>query len=159
RNARSQSIVRGITALALCRSCPDAEAWIKANHPDDRGAIAVAQRAAVVPLATSSTFGQTVISDLIDLLGPQSVCGTLFSRALGVSFDSNLGVWIPSLTGTGASVSFIAQSAPVPIRSYDVSAGVTLNPMKLAFGVVFSHELVSGSNAQALIEAKMRTDL
>jgi hypothetical protein len=160
--SRVASIVRGIASVALASGTNRSPAdFAKANWSGDREALAIATRGAVVPSSTSTVtaFSQTVIADLIALLGPMSASGQLFARFTQLVFDRNGSIWAPGILTSGTGVAFLLQGGVIPIKQFDLSAGVTLSPMKLALGVSMTRELVEGSNVQTLLETKLREDL
>src|SRR5690348_9143275 len=85
-----RSLARAIVAMGLADG-QGARSIVKQRWPNDNAAHDIVAKGAVSPTSTSSVtaFNQTVISDLVSLLGPTSASARIFASALGVSFDNS----------------------------------------------------------------------
>jgi hypothetical protein len=158
-----RALSRAIVALA--RRCVDdkakeADTIIREFYGDDRHAIEIATRGAVVPGSTTtlSPLTQTVISSLVSILGPMSASAMIFNRALQVEFGRDYAVTVPALTASASGVQFTQQGTPIAVKQFSFS-GVTLNPQKVCAAVGFVRELFESSNADNLVRALMTENL
>jgi hypothetical protein len=159
---RTDSIIRGITALSRSRSAGEATEYARRTWPNDQAAMNIAQRAVVVPTSTSTANVPitNVISDIVSLLGPKSgAAAELFSRAMPLTFNSAGSIMVPSVTPSATGVSFILQGAPFPIKQLAFSAGPVLAPQKMALGFGITREQAEHTNAEAFIRAVLRENI
>jgi hypothetical protein len=156
-----RSFARAVVAMARAGDgSGDAPDIVRQLYRGDHHALAMVEKAAVVPASTSgvTTFNETVASNVISLLAPSSATAAIFSRALGVSLDNVYGVMIPTVTASGSGVSFIAQGAPIPVKQFSFT-GPTLTSQKVGLIVGFTRELMIHSNADLLVRALLAENL
>jgi hypothetical protein len=159
-SARTRSLARAAIAIGQNRD-EGAANYAKRTWPDDRTALEIIQRATVSPASTTSltTFNATRISSLTDILGPSTAAAAIFRTAMAVAFDNYQQVWVPGVAASATNVAFVLQGNPIPVEQYDLSGGVTLTAgTKIGFISAITRELVEGSNAEAVVSAKMRED-
>src|SRR5262249_19666192 len=107
----------------------------------------------------SPELGQNVISDLLVALGPASAGSELLRRATMLSLERYASVTVPALVASAANASFIGEGQAIPIRVLDTSKAVKLSPRKLATGFSLTREIISSSNAEALVSMVVRNSL
>jgi hypothetical protein len=157
---RQRSLARAIVAMGRSSEPGMSETIVRELWGDDKQALDIIERGAVVPASTSgvTAFNQTNVSDLVSLLGPSSASAAIFARALGVNIDDSYGVMVPTITASGAGVSFIAQGAATPVKQFAFT-GPILTPQKLPLIVGFTRELFQHSNADVLVRAVLAENL
>jgi hypothetical protein len=159
REANVTSIVKGLLAYARARNMGEAQAMVR----EDRGAVALLQRAAVTPhtMSTTTTFTQNVVDATVDILGPDSAAGAVFSGAgVKVTFDNNASVWVPGIAADGAKPSWVAQGNPIRIGQWDSTKGCSLAAgLKLGYGVVVTNEMIANSNSEGIFRRKLAEDV
>ena len=80
----------------------------------------------------------------------------LLQRGLELEFAGASSIMIPQLaTPSAANVGWVGEGQPIPVRELDSLDGPTLEPRKLAVLTVLSSEMISGSNAEALVRATL----
>jgi hypothetical protein len=142
---------RTTAAVRICR----------ATWPTDRLALQLIQRAASTP-ATTTTAGwaqelaQVRIEDLLATFGPASCGAALLRRGNVLTFAGANKITVPGISTAAAGfTSFIVQGAPIPVRQFVTSAGVTLDPRKFATLIPLTRETIESSNAEALTKMVM----
>jgi hypothetical protein len=153
-------LARAIIANARCFMShnQDLDGGLRREWPGDKVTPILVTRAAASP-ATTTTSGWAadvaagVPWDVISTLGPASGGSQLLARGLNVRLGRYASVTIPSVTAASTGIGFIAQGAPMPVRQLDTTPGLTITPNKLAVGFALTHEIVQGSNAEALVKA------
>jgi hypothetical protein len=156
---QTRSFVRAV--LAMGQQQGDATEFAKAAYPDDHEAHRIVQRTAVAPASTTSltSLSATRISSLVDILGPATAAAAIFRAAMPVVFERYAQIWVPGVAASSSNVAFVLQGNPLGVESYDLSGGVTLTAgMKIGFISVLTREIMQGSNAEAVVDAKMRED-
>jgi hypothetical protein len=152
---RTRPLVRAICAMGEdpFHERHNAMEIAKARWPNDRATVVTIEKAAVVPTsATTIGYTSTAVPDLVNLLGPLSCGGAIFSRSLQFSFKGATSILIPTVTASPSGVGFIGQGAPIPMRQMNFS-GPTMTAKKLALGYAMTRELFEGSNAEAITRA------
>jgi hypothetical protein len=122
--------------------------------PHDRDAARLLEtRAASSPatLASYASLMHTAIGDFIDSLAPASAGAALLAQGLELTFDGTAAISVPSFLAAAGNVGFVAEAAPIPVRQLNVIGGPMLTPDKLAVITVLSYEMLSGSNAEAMV--------
>lgn len=163
--ASSEVLVRSMTnaATALMRAQGNQREATEAVRDDRRARSMLELRNSVSPaVLADSKFAETTIAYMTAILGgAASAPGAIIQRSLQLrNGGRNAAVWVPGIGGDATNVVYIGEGAPIPIRMFDLSAGVLLAlAQKLAFAVVLSNELMRGSNAEAVIRTKMSEDL
>jgi HK97 family phage major capsid protein len=132
--------------------------------PRDEEALRLVTRAAT-SFATTTTagwsaeLGQHVISELLVSLGPISAGSELLRRSNMLSLERHQSVQVPALVASATLAAFVSEGQPIPIRQLDTSKSIKLEPRKLATGFVLTRELISSSNAEALVGLVIRNSL
>lgn len=158
---QQRSLARAVVALARAGDgSGEAPDIVRSLYRGDHQALDITERAAVVVTSSTgvTTFNETVASNVISLLAPQSATTAIFSRALGVSLDNVYGVMIPTVTASGSGVAFVAQGAPIPVKQFSFT-GPTLTSQKVGLIVGFTRELIEHSNADLLVRALLAENL
>jgi HK97 family phage major capsid protein/HK97 family phage prohead protease len=101
----------------------------------------------------ASEIVQTAYADFLQALMGFSVYPALRDRGIGLSFDGNGTVSIPSRTAGGAGGGFVAEGSPIRVGRI-TTAATTMTPSKLGVIVPFSRELAKRSTPA--IEALVR---
>jgi HK97 family phage prohead protease/HK97 family phage major capsid protein len=96
---------------------------------------------------------QTAYADFLQALTGMSIYPELRSRGIGLSFDGNGTVSIPSRTAGGAAGGFVAEGAPIRVGRI-TTAATTMTCKKMGVIVPFSRELAKRSTPA--IEALVR---
>ena len=116
-------------------------------------------RAASSPTTTTTASGlvRTAVADIIASIGAVGAGARLLQSGLLLSFDDGVGtVSVPGGAVSANKAAFIEESAPIPVNDL-VATEATLLPHKLSSIFTLTSEMVSGSNAEALIaDAKLR---
>lgn len=101
---------------------------------------------------------QTAYGDFMQALTGYSIYPALRSRGIGLSFDGNGTVSIPSRTAGGAGGGFVAEGSPIRVGRI-TTAATTMTPRKLGVIVPFTRELakrstpaIEGLVRQAILE-------
>jgi len=152
---RRHPLTRAFIALGHDQyNAADAIRFAKAQWPDDLKTIELIEKGAVTPLTTAG-LASTAVSDVVSILGPLSAFGEVFPRALSLSSEKNTSILVPAITASAASITFIAQGTPIPVKQF-VTSGVTLDPKKMAIAIALTREILQHSNAEALTTAALR---
>lgn len=101
----------------------------------------------------ASELVQTAYADFLQALIGKSIYPVLRERGIGLSFDGNGTVSIPSRTAGGAGGGFVAEGSPIRVGRI-TTAATTMTPRKLGVIVPFSRELAKRSTPA--IEALVR---
>lgn len=101
----------------------------------------------------ASEIVQTAYADFLHALVGKSIYPVLRDRGIGLSFDGNGTVSIPSRTAGGAGGGFVAEGSPIRVGRI-TTAATTMTPRKLGVIVPFSRELAKRSTPT--IEALVR---
>lgn len=96
---------------------------------------------------------QTAYADFLQALTGYSIYPALRDKGIGLSFDGNGTVSIPSRTAGGAGGGFVAEGSPIRVGRI-TTAATTMTPRKLGVIVPFSRELAKRSTPS--IEALVR---
>ena len=92
---------------------------------------------------------RTVVADFIEALAPASAGAALLGQGLQVTLDGVASVSCPAFLAAAGNVGWVTEAAPIPVRQLNVLAMLT--PDKLAVLCALSHEMLSGSNAEAFV--------
>jgi HK97 family phage major capsid protein/HK97 family phage prohead protease len=101
----------------------------------------------------ASELVQTAYADFVQALVGFSIYPALRDRGIGLSFDGNGTVSIPSRTAGGAGGGFVSEGSPIRVGRI-TTAATTLTPKKMGVIVPFSRELAKRSTPA--IEALVR---
>jgi HK97 family phage major capsid protein/HK97 family phage prohead protease len=101
----------------------------------------------------ASELVQTAYADFVQALMGYSIYPALRDRGIGLSFDGNGTVSIPSRTAGGAGGGFVAEGDPIRVGRI-TTAATTMTPKKMGVIVPFSRELAKRSTPA--IEALVR---
>jgi hypothetical protein len=148
-------------AVALARAGGNLHEAAETVKDDRAAASLLTARTATAPAAMTSPtqFGRTTIAYLAAILEKPSAAAAIIERATRLQFGDNAAVWCPAIAADATNVAFLGEGSPIRVRQFDVSAGVTLAPQKLAFACVLSNELLAYSNAETVVRARMQADL
>jgi HK97 family phage major capsid protein/HK97 family phage prohead protease len=101
----------------------------------------------------ASEIVQTAYADFVQALVGYSIYPALRDRGIGLSFDGNGTVSIPSRTAGGAAGGFVAEGSPIRVGRI-TTAATTMTPKKMGVIVPFTRELAKRSTPA--IEALVR---
>jgi hypothetical protein len=90
-----------------------------------------------------------VVSIFLPSLAPLSAGSALLARGLQLSFDNALAIKLPLIAQRTAS--FIGEQKPIPVVNFTTSAGVTLEPHRLATITTLTREMMDSSNSEAIV--------
>ena len=148
--------MRGFTAIAQQNEMMrDAGDLARSQWSDDRLAIDIATKGAVVPSATTMSGApiQSSAVDLIRLLGPKrGAFAGIGALAMGLTYDRNNTLVIPNVTTSATGLGFITQGGPIPFRNL-VLSGTSVAVMKIAVGWGMTREMTESTNAVAFMDA------
>jgi hypothetical protein len=122
--------------------------------PHDRDAARLLETRAASSPATLTSYASvmhTAIADFIDSLGPASAGAALLAQGLELTFDGDAAISVPSFAAAAGNVGWVTEAAPIPVRQLNTLGGPLLTPDKLAVIAVLSYEMLSGSNAEAMV--------
>ena len=120
---------------------------------DDRAARVLTTRAASAPTTMADAVGLTQVGyAFFAALAPLSAGAAVLQRALSVTFDGSASISLPTLAPGIAG--FVPEGGPIPAKSFP-STAATMTPHKLAALVELTNELLSSSNAEALVQAAL----
>jgi len=114
-------------------------------------------RAATVPATTTQSdwaglFAQVTVTFLSSLV-PASAGADLLGRGLQLRFEGAGAISLPTMSAGQAA--FVGQSAPIPIVAYQTTAGIKLEPHKLALGCTLTYEMLSTPSAEDAVRAAL----
>jgi hypothetical protein len=101
--------------------------------------------ATVTQSTWAEQFSQTSIGDFLFSVNAPTAGATLLKRGLQVDLGRNTGLKIPYVVAAKTSANFILETAPLPVYSYSLGAGVTLGLKKFGVLVAFSREVFEHS--------------
>ena len=167
RERTAASIVRATLAAALAAFDRDRDpsAIIRREWGNDRDALNIVTRAASSPAMTTTSawagvFAVARLVDWLKTLAPVSAGADLLSRGTVLSFDGINTINVPGFSVASATfTSFVGESLPIPTRQMASSAGVSLNPHKMATIFLLTAEQLMSSNAEALVRMTMLNSL
>jgi hypothetical protein len=160
RYAANRSFARAVAAFGFVaiegRRSSDAVEIAAKVWPDDR-AVTTLVKAAVSPATTDSASAlvQTVLTDFLVSLAPQSAAADLMARGLQLKFDGAGAISAPSISAPAAK--FVGEGQPIPVVQGQ-TGGPLLEPTALKIIVTFSNELFLGTlyNMEASVGAALR---
>jgi hypothetical protein len=150
RARSSDYLARAILAAARGQHSSAIEV-ARATWPDDVVTRVLVERSSTSP-ATTTTSGWAAdvatfsLADFLATLGGAS--SQLLTRALQLSFDSALGVYVPAMVGSANDIAWVQQGSAIPVRQLDMSGGFMLTQKKLATIFVMTSEMARSPNAE-----------
>jgi hypothetical protein len=145
-----------VKAHARLENRRDEASILRLRFPDDPSALLML-RAASSPTTTTSASAlvQTVVADIMSSIGAVGAGARLLQSALLLSFDDGVGmVSVPGVALSASKAAFIEEGAPIPINDLAATTAALL-PHKLASIFTLTSEMVSGSNAEAIVTDAM----
>jgi hypothetical protein len=145
-----------VKAHARLENRRDEAGILRALFPDDQSALFVL-RAASPPTSTTnaSALVRTVVADIIASIGAVGAGARVLQSSLLLSFDDGVGtVSVPGIAISTNKAAFVEEGAPIPVNDLAATAAALL-PHKLASIFTLTSEMVSGSNAEALVTDAM----
>jgi hypothetical protein len=134
------------------------EKMIERYWPGEEGrSAALLTRAAASPaVLPSNALAMSAVADFVSTLAPWSAGAQLLARGLALTFDSNAAIFVPGIQATAAQATFVKEGDPIPVRQL-TTAGVTLNPRKLAVICTFTRDVFQHSlpNIEQLVRATL----
>src|SRR5262249_38043889 len=126
--------------------------------PDDKATLELVQRAtSAMATTTDATWAGPLaayrVEDVLQNLGPLSAGSQLLKQGITLTFDGAAEIRVPGITVSASAAGFVGQGQPIPVRQLSVSAGAILQPRKFATIVVLTREMITSSNAEALVRA------
>ena len=157
---RTRPLIRAMVASGRAQHPSEVAAIARGLYPSDKATLDFVTRGVVPPTdtTTGAALAQTVVSDIVSILGPATASGALFAAAIGLNFDRNNGITVPTITASPSGIKFIAQGAAYPVFQL-VTGGPTLSPKKTGVIIVLSRELFIHSNAETILRAAMSETL
>lgn len=156
RNVPSNTFTRTLTARVIASVYRDnPEAVASRLWPNDQTVLELLQRAASAPAMIgvagwAAELARLSVADVLEALGPVSSGAQVLGRGLVLNFDGNGTISVPALAAAAGNAGFVAEGAPIPVKQLAVTPAQLL-PYKLASIAVLTHEMITSSNAEALI--------
>lgn len=164
-NASMRNPVIRAAFSAFMASAKSAEAsshgatFAEKTFPGDRLTQEILIRGATAPLATGdgAHIGDAVAS-FMGSLAPMSAAARLMARGLPISLVSYSSVTVPYRTGR-AALAWVAEGAPIPVKSYAMGAA-KIGPLRKIAGItVHSRELARSASVASIFERLLREDV
>ena len=129
-------------------------------EPADREAAWLITKSAVNTATTANTPAllQTVVAGFVASLNPAYASAALLAQTLQLTFDGNNAISVPGFVADASRAAFVKERDPIPVHSRLVTPSL-LEPHKVATISMLTVEMVTGSNAQALIENILKQDV
>ncbi|MEP6827935.1 MAG: phage major capsid protein [Aestuariivirga sp.] len=142
-------IVRAITVKGISRfGGGSMEDVLEQRYPGHEATAAIVKAAQTVGTTTvagwASELVQTAYGDFMQALTGLSIYPALRAKGIGLSFDGNGSVIIPSRTAGGAGGGFVGEGSPIRVGRI-TTASITMTPRKMGIIVPFSRELAKRS--------------
>jgi hypothetical protein len=147
RGIRREAAMLSIVRACLVKARGAHDRFAKSEWPQDYVAELITRSAAVPTSLANATALATTAYFFVDSLTPVSAAAAVISQSLQLTFNGAAHLTIPSLTLPQAA--WVSEGQPIPVVQGVSSAGVTLEPYKLATILPMTNELVRGSNAEA----------
>jgi hypothetical protein len=149
-NALARAALTSVTRAAIMAGRNAGKRVAEASEwPEDR-AVEWLLRSAVSPTKISDAAGLARLAvEFLRSLVPVSASAAVLDASISLSWDNLAQISIPGLTLPTAA--WVGEGAPIPVIQGTSSTAATLTPSKLATAIVLSHEMVSGSNAEAIM--------
>ena len=152
------ALARAIIAKAHARleNHRDEARILRALFPDDQSGMLML-RAATSPTSTTSApaLMHTVVADIIESIGGVGAGARLFGSVLLLTFSDGIGaIAAPGVAVSADKAAFIEEGAPIPVHDL-VATATTLLPHKIASIFTLTSEMISGSNAEAIVTNAM----
>jgi hypothetical protein len=145
-----------VKAHARLENRRDEAGILRSRFPDDPSAMLML-RAASSPTTTTtaSALVRTVVADIIASIGAVAAGARLLQSSLLLSFDDGIGVVnVPGIAVSADKAAFVEEGASIAVNDL-VAPAATLLPHRLASIFTLTSEMVSGSNAEALVTDAM----
>lgn len=151
-------IVRGVAARGIAHfSNKPIDQVLEERYRGHEATAIIAKADQTVGTTTVSGWAseivQTAYADFVQALTGYSIYPALRDRGIGLSFDGQGTVSIPSRTAGGAGGGFVAEGSPIRVGRI-TTAATTMTPKKLGVIVPFTRELAKRSTPA--IEALVR---
>jgi hypothetical protein len=112
-------------------------------------------RGAVSPATTTTVGWATELAPItlmfLASLRPVSAGADVLARGLQLRFNGAASILLPTITTQAAQ--FVGEGKPIPIAQFQSASGARLDPRKLALIATLTHEMISSSNAEAIVRA------
>ena len=153
-------IERDVTAL-IRAAITRAQAYVAKRSRSDELAMArerwgddpmvpLVLRAATTPTGLPHALGQSIVADLLTVVGATSAGARLLQLGLSLTFGEHATIYVPGLEVTASQTSFSGQMAPIPARQL-LTTSVTLAPSKLTSIVPVTVEMLESSNIELIV--------
>jgi hypothetical protein len=127
---------------------------VRRTWPDDETARLIT-RAASEPPATINgiaALARIVLPDFVAAMAPVSAAAALVDAGLQFTFDTAAYISVPSFAAIPTGVAYCGEAQPIPVQQFQTATPPPLTPKKLASIVVLTEELISSSNAEAVVK-------
>lgn len=160
QSRRTRPFIRAVIAMGRAGTGGNAPSIVKSDWPGDREALELTTRGVATITGTTTTGAPvaTAISDLVSIMGPGSASGGVFARAIQVNLDDYNGVFVSGIPVSSSGVGFTAQGQPAQVKQKTVG-GVTVIPRKILLISTLTRQVLSGSNAEALVRTGISEDI
>ena len=144
-------------AIAERERSRDAEVVLRRRFGDDPLASLIL-RAATSPLTIAQVGGLAQV-DLIDsilvLVGRISAAAQVLQTGLQLRWDGAASIGVPMIETNASKVTFVAEGAPISVSAFS-SLLATITPFKLGAICVLTSEMLTQTNAEALVTEVLR---
>jgi hypothetical protein len=112
-------------------------------------------RGATAPAMTTvagwaAELAQKVVAGGLEGMGPAAAGAQMLMQSLVLTFDNNGLISAPGFVAGAGNAGFVAEGDPIPVRQLAATAAL-LQPHKLGAIGVLTREMISSSNAEALV--------
>lgn len=147
--ALTRAAITRAQAYVAKRSRSDELAMARERWGDDP-MVPLVLRAATTPTGLPHALGQSIVADLLTVVGPTGAGARLLQLGLSLTFGEHATIYVPDLEVTASQTSFSGQMAPIPARQL-LTTSVTLAPSKLTSIVPVTVEMLESSNIELIV--------
>jgi hypothetical protein len=158
----TKSLARALLASARALALPDRDpmqvAQAEWSHDDATRTIL---RAAVAPASTANAANAVLLETAVAgvVLGGVGAGADLLRRGLVLSFGRSASIKLPALIADATHGAFVAEDGVIPAYQESTASPPTLVPHKLCGIWTMTNEMLTGSNAEALITEAARRSI
>jgi hypothetical protein len=159
RRAGVNALIRTATAhLAALVEGERPEKIVARNWPNDRDT-GLLIKGAVAPLTMGDAAALAhLTTHLVTALSGTWAAPAVFGQGLQLSFDGATMISVPGFVADASKAGFVKEGSPIPVRSRLVTP-CSLTPYHLKTISTLTQEMVTGSNAQAMVEDVIKQDV
>jgi hypothetical protein len=155
-SSEGNCFLRLLTAKVVGSVCGETPRTIAGlMWPNDRITMELIERAATAPAMIgvagwAAELAQKRVDDTLAAMGAASAAADVMKRSLVLDWNGAGLISAPGFVANAANSGFVAEGQPIPVRQLNATAAL-LTPAKLATIAVLTQEMITSSNAEALI--------